>query len=261
MAVTISAIYRYPVKGLSPERLQSVALTPGQCLPHDRRFAIALPSTRFDPEQPEWLSKIHFVMLMRGEKLAQLQTRFDDDTDELKVQRNGTTVLRESLADAAGRRRAGAFFDEFLAGEVEGPLRVVEAPGHAFADARRKPNATTDQYVSLINLASIAALERSIGAPVVPLRFRANVYFEGVPAWGELDWLGSEIVMGGARLRVIAAITRCAATQVNPATAARDLDIVGALQRGFGHNLMGIYAEVTEGGEVAQGDALVPPSA
>jgi MOSC domain-containing protein len=68
-------------------------------------------------------------------------------------------------------------------------------------------------------------------------------------------------VMGGARLRVIAAITRCAATQVNPATAARDLDIVGALQRGFGHNLMGIYAEVTEGGEVAQGDALVPPSA
>ena len=261
MAVTISAIYRYPVKGLSPERLQSVALTPGQCLPHDRRFAIALPSTRFDPEQPEWLSKIHFVMLMRGEKLAQLQTRFDDDTDELKVQRNRTTVLRESLADAAGRRRAGAFFDEFLAGEVEGPLRVVEAPGHAFADARRKPNATTDQYVSLINLASIAALERSIGAPVVPLRFRANVYFEGVPAWGELDWLGSEIVMGGARLRVIAAITRCAATQVNPATAARDLDIVGALQRGFGHNLMGIYAEVTEGGEVAQGDALVPPSA
>jgi len=261
MAVTISAIYRYPVKGLSPERLQSVALTLGECLPHDRRFAIALPSTRFDPEQPEWLSKTHFVMLMRDEKLAQLQTRFDDDTDELTVERGDRTVLRESLADAEGRRRAGAFFDEFLAGEIEGPLRVVEAPGHAFADARRKPNATTDQYVSLINLASIAALEQSIGAPVAPLRFRANVYFEGVPAWSELDWLGSEIVVGGVRLRVIAAITRCAATQVNPATAARDLDIVGNLQRGFGHNLMGIYAEVTEGGEVAQGDALVPPSA
>jgi MOSC domain-containing protein len=261
MAVTISAIYRYPVKGLSPERLQSVALTPGRCVPHDRRFAIALPSTRFDPEQPEWLSKTHFVMLMRDEKLAQLRTRFDDKTSALRVERDGATVLRESLADAEGRRRAGAFFDEFLAGEVEGPLRVVEAPGHTFADARRKPNATTDQYVSLINLASIAALEQSIGAPVAPLRFRANVYFEGVPAWGELDWPGSEIVVGGARLRVIAAITRCAATQVNPATAARDLDIVGGLQRGFGHNLMGIYAEVTEGGEVAQGDALVASSA
>jgi uncharacterized protein YcbX len=256
MPITISAIYRYPVKGLSPEKLQSAALTPGRCLPYDRRFAVALPATRFDPERPEWLSKTHFVMLMRDEKLARLHTRFDGETDELTVERDGTTLLRERLGDAEGRRRAGAFFDEFLAGEVEGPLRVVEAPGHAFADARRKPNATTDQYVSLINLASIAALERSIGAPVAPLRFRANVYFEGVPEWGELDWLGSEIAVGGARLRIVSAITRCAATQVNPATAERDLDIVSGLQRGFGHNLMGIYAEVTEGGEIAAGDAI-----
>src|SRR5437764_8326818 len=189
MPQTIAAIYRYPVKGLSPEPLGSVALTLGRCLPHDRRFAIALPSTRFDPERPEWLSKTHFVMLMRDEKLAQLQTRFNGDTNELRVERNGTTVLRESLSEAEGRRRAGAFFDAFLAGEVEGPLRVVEAPGHTFADARRKPNATADQYVSLINLASIAALEQSIGAPVAPLRFRANVYFDEVPALGELDWL------------------------------------------------------------------------
>src|SRR5437667_12029986 len=119
-AATIAAIYRYPVKGLSAENLARVALAPGECLPHDRRFAIALPSTRFDPERPEWLSKTHFVMLMRDEKLAQLQTRFDGDTDELRVERGGTTVLRESLAEAAGQRRAGAFFDEFLAGEVEG---------------------------------------------------------------------------------------------------------------------------------------------
>jgi len=256
MTITISAIYRYPVKGLSPETLGKVALIPGRCLPHDRRFAVALPSTRFDPDRPEWLSKTHFVMLMRDEKLARLHTRFDGETGELMVERDGKTVLREGLGDAEGRRRTGAFFDEFLAGAVEGPLRVVEAPGHAFADARRKPNATTDQYVSLINLASIADLERSIGAPVAPRRFRANVYFEGVPAWGELDWLGSEITVGGARLRVISAITRCAATQVNPATAERDLDIVGGLQRGFGHNLMGIYAEVTEGGEIAAGDRM-----
>src|SRR5262249_46147775 len=125
------------------------------------------------------------------------------------------------------------------------------------ADARRKPNATTDQYVSLINLASIAALEQSIGAEVAPLRFRANVYFEGAPAWSELDWLEREIAVGGARLRVVSAITRCAATQVNPATASRDLDIVRALQHGFGHNLMGVYGEVVEGGEMAVGDRIV----
>jgi uncharacterized protein YcbX len=259
MAVTISAIYRYPVKGLSPEPLGQVGLTPGRCLPQDRRFAVALGSTRFDPQHPEWLPKIRFVMLMRDEKLAQLTTRFDAETDLLTAERDGRTVLRESLADTEGRRRAAAFFDAFLEGLVEGPLRIVEAPGHSFADARKKPNATADQYVSLINLASIAALETVVPAPVDPLRFRANCYFERAPAWSELGWIGSEITLGGARLRVIAAITRCAATQVNPATAARDLDVVGALQRSFGHNLMGVYGEVVEGGEIAIGDELTPP--
>ncbi|MBV9153885.1 MAG: MOSC domain-containing protein, partial [Alphaproteobacteria bacterium] len=124
-----------------------------------------------------------------------------------------------------------------------------------------KPNATTDKYVSLINTASIAALEEQVGAAVDPIRFRANVYFSGLPAWTELGWLEREIAVGGVRLRIVSAITRCAATQVNPATAARDLDIVGGLQRGFGHNLMGVYAEVLEGGDIAVGDPLIPAPA
>jgi len=68
--------------------------------------------------------------------------------------------------------------------------------------------------------------------------------------------MGTEISLGAARLRVLSPITRCAATQVNPVTAERDLDIVAALERAFGHINMGVYAEVAEGGEIAVGDAL-----
>src|SRR3954451_18399555 len=85
MENTVAAIYRYPVKGLSPEPLDRTTLAPGECLPHDRRFAIALPSTRFDPELPKWAPKTCFVMLMRDEALALLQTRFDPDTGELTI--------------------------------------------------------------------------------------------------------------------------------------------------------------------------------
>ena len=255
-AATIAAIYRYPVKGLSAEKLARVALAPGECLPQDRRFAIALPATSFDPERPEWLAKTHFVMLMRDEKLARLGTSFDAESGELTIEHAGRVAVRARLTEPEGCRLVSQFVADFLGPTVEAPLRIVEAPGHAFADARRKPNATTDKYVSLINLASIAALEAFVGAPVDPLRFRANFYLEPAPAWSELDWIGSEIALGGVRLRVIAPITRCAATQVNPATAERDLDIPAALQRGFGHNLMGIYAEVVAGGDIAIGDGL-----
>ena len=260
LGAAVTEIYRYPVKGLSAEMMDRVTLTSGECLPHDRRFAIALGSTSFDPERPEWLPKTHFIMLMRDEKLAQLRTRFDAETGVLTIAKGGRVVLRERATDADGCRAIGEFFANFLGGGVNGPLRLVAAPGHAFADARRKPNATTDKYVSLINRASIGALEAAMGTPVDPLRFRANVYFDGASAWSEHDWINSEITIGTARLRVISPITRCAATQVNPATAERDLDIVSALGRVFGHINMGIYAEVIVGGEIAVGDTLLQAS-
>jgi MOSC domain-containing protein len=259
MAPIVTAIYRYPVKGLSAEKMDRVALVVGACLPHDRRFAIALASTVFDPQRPEWLSKTHFIMLMRDEKLAQLQTRFDAESGVLAIAENGRELLREPMTDPGGCRLVAEFFAYFLGDAVNGSLRVVEAPGHAFADARRKPNATTDKYVSLINRASIAALEAAMGVPVDPMRFRANVYFDGASAWSEHDWVGSEITLGAARLRVVSPITRCATTQVNPITAKRDLDIVAALGRAFGHINMGVYAEVLAGGEIAVGDALLEP--
>jgi uncharacterized protein len=258
MAITISALYRYPVKGLSAEPLARVALKPRECLPQDRRFAIALGSTSFDPQRPQWLAKTHFAMLMRDEELARLHTRFDAESGLFTAERDGTVVLDETLTEPTGRERAGRFFTDFLGASVAGPLRIVEAPGHAFADARPRPHASTDKYLSLINLASIRALERVMGSAVTPLRFRANLYFDGAPEWAELDWLGRDIAIGAtSRVRVISAITRCAATEVNPDTAERDLDVTGSLERHFGHRLMGIYAEVAEGGEIGVGDALV----
>ena len=237
--------------------MDRVVLAPGKCLPHDRRFAIALGSTRFDPEHPEWLPKTHFIMLMRDETLAQLRTRFDAESGVLAIAENDRVLLHAQITAPTGCELVAEFFTNFLGDATIGPLRVVEAPGHAFADARRKPNATTDKYISLINRASLAALEAVIGVPVDPLRFRANIYFDGASPWSELDWIGSEISIGAARLRVISPITRCAATQVNPATTQRDLDIVAALGRSFDHANMGVYAEVVAGGEIAVGDALL----
>jgi uncharacterized protein len=259
-AGSVIAIYRYPIKGLSAEKMDRVVLTPGECLPNDRRFAIALGSTRFDPDHPEWLPKTHFVMLMRDEKLAHLRTRFDAESGVLMLAKKDRALLHARLTDAEGCRVMAEFFTNFLGDTVNGPLRVVSAPGHAFADARRKPNATQDKYVSLINRASIAALETVIGVSVDPIRFRANIYFDGAPAWSEQEWIDREIGLGTARLRVISPITRCAATQVNPVTAERDLDIVAALGRAFGHTHMGVYAEVVAGGEIAAGDRLLRAS-
>ena len=138
----------------------------------------------------------------------------------------------------------------FCADELRGPPRVLNAPGHSFSDVARK-------VVSVINLASVAALEDIVGVPVHPLRFRANLYVEGWPAWSELDLVGKEVSVGPhARFKVVKRIVRCAATNVDPLTGIRDLNIPKALMRALGHSDCGIYAEVTAAGEIAAGNEI-----
>jgi uncharacterized protein len=252
----IRAIYRYPVKGLSAERLGRTRLSPGEGVPQDRRFALVRPGIRFDPAEPEWLPKTNFLMLMRDEKLAELRTHINTTTDEFTIEHLGRTVLQVCLATADGRWKVEGFFEQFLGSALNGTPRLIEAAGHMFSDAQRKPNSSTYKYVSLVNLASIRAVEGIAKAPVDPIRFRANVYFDGVPPWAELDWVGSEVTVGSARLKIVSPTTRCAATTVNPETAQRDLNTPSILQRAFGHITMGIYAEVVGEGTVAEGDPL-----
>lgn len=246
----IAALYRYPVKGLSPEPLDNAALTPGDPLPQDRRFAIENGPSDFDPAAPSHLPKIRFLMLMRHERLATLSTRFDEAAGVLTVTQGGETRLEAKLTAPQGRAALEAFLTDFMGGAARGPLRVLEAPGFSFSDTARR-------VLSIINLATVQDLEARLGVPVDPLRFRGNVHVEGIPAWTERTMVGQELIgPGGLRLRVVKPIDRCAATNVDPATGIRDLDIPRALMKGYGHDELGVYAEVVDGGRIAVGDRL-----
>src|ERR1700760_3146448 len=192
----ITGLYRYPVKGLTPEPLKTVALRPGETLPADRRYAIENGSSPFDPKAPAWLPKPYFLMLQRDEWLAGLRTHFDDESHVLTIRRGKEIVAQGDLETAAGRAAIEGFFATAFAGRIKGPPRVLTGPGHSFSDVARK-------VVSIINLASVAAIETMVGFPVNPLRFRANVYVRGWPAWSEFDLVDGNIAIGKTRLKVV----------------------------------------------------------
>ena len=246
---SIKSIYRYPVKGLSPEGLDGVMLTPGRTVPADRLYAIENGPIGFDPAAPAYFPKQRFLMLMRNERLAGLDTRLDEASHVLTVRTNGREAARGDLRTADGRRAIEDFFADFCADELRGPPKVLHAPGHSFSDVARK-------VVSIINLASVAAIETLVGVPVDPLRFRANLYVEGWAPWSELELVGRELAISEARLKVVKRIVRCAATNVEPGTGIRDLTIPESLLRALGHMDCGIYAEVIAGGKIAPGDRI-----
>ena len=245
----IVSLYRYPVKGLSGERLKSVSLKPDQTFPSDRAFAIENGPSSFDPAAPSWQPKIKFLCLMRNAKLAVLETNYDDASGTLSVIKDGAPMVEASLKTEAGRAAIEYFFHDFMGREARGPLKILEAPGHSFSDVAAK-------VAHIVNLETVNDLSHTINRDVQPLRFRANIYLDGWAPWSEFDLIGKSIRAGSTVLKITKRVVRCAATEVNPETAERDIDIPEAIWRKTGENDLGVYARVVAAGEIRPGDKV-----
>ncbi len=245
----IASLYRYPVKGLSPERLASVQVAAGEGFPLDRMYALLRTDAAFDPAAPAWLPKANFVMLMLHEQVAALKTHYTDEGKTLRLRTPDGHERAFALDDAAGRNALGEFFLGFLPKRLTAPPRLVQAPGHQFTDK-------AEQYVSLINLASLRELEKRWDVSLDPLRFRANIYIDGTEPFRELDWVGREIRLGDTFAEVRQRNGRCAATNVNPVTGVRDRDVPGRLRAEFGHKDLGVYLKLRHAGVLRMGDPV-----
>ncbi len=248
----VAAIYRHPVKGFTPERLDHADLTVGGPFPCDRLYAVENGPSGFDPAAPAFVPKQKFTVLAAISDVAKARTAYDEATGVLTAATEGRPDFAGDLTAPAGREDFAAWLTEMLGDEVRGDLKVVCAPNHRFMDHPQG-------HVSILNMASVRDLEAKIGRPVDPLRFRANLYVEGWPAWAENEWVGKELMVGFARAKVFKPIVRCVATHVDPITAERDMDVVKALFDNYGHMFCGIYVHVTDGGRVTVGDACTEP--
>ena len=250
MQATIVSLYRHPVKGFTPERLDAVTLAAGECFPCDRLYAVEDGPSGFDPDAPAHISKMKFTVLAKIPAVAKARTTYDEASGVFRASAEGLDDFAGDLHGEAGRRGFEVWLAALLGDAVKGPLRVIEGPGaYRFMDSK-------SGYVSIVNLASVRDLEARLGRPVDPLRFRANLYVEGWPAWIENDWTGRAMQVGQARAEVLKPIVRCAATHVDPVTAERDIEMVKALFDHYGHMFCGIYLRVDEGGAVVEGDEV-----
>ena len=248
MTGRIHSLWRHPVKGFTPERLAEATLSAGGFFPCDRIYAVEDGPSGFDPAAPAWITKQKFTVLAKIAEVARARTVYDEASGVLSVSAEGREPLRAPLTEGEGREAFAAWLAAFLGEEASGPLKVVQAPGHRFTDHPRGE-------ISIVNLASVRDLEDRIERPIDPLRFRANIYVDGWPAWIENDAKGGEVRLGPVVARVFSPIVRCAATHVDPTTGERDLELVEILHANYGHMFCGIYVSILEGGTIAEGDA------
>src|SRR4051794_32179279 len=121
----VAALYRYPVKGLSPEPVERVSLKAGEYFPGDRLYAIENGPSGYDPAAQVHQPKIKFLMLARNARLAALTTRYNDATKTLTIERDGRVLAAAELATEAGRAAIARFVEAVCADEMRGPARLL----------------------------------------------------------------------------------------------------------------------------------------
>lgn len=243
---TVARLFRHPIKSIGVEPLETIELRAGRTVAGDRAWAVAHEAAS---AETGWIPCANFVRGAKSPRLMAVSAATDPTTGHLTLRHPDLSPLTADPATEGAR--------------IVDWVRPICDPGRA-APAELRP--ATDQgmtdspfpSISILNLSSLRALEGRTGRAMDPRRFRGNIWLDGLGPWEEFEWIGRDLVIGTARLRVEERITRCTATHVDPETGRSDTDTLGALETGWGHRDFGVYAIVTEGGRVALGDAAMP---
>ncbi|QFT57741.1 MOSC domain protein [Sulfitobacter sp. THAF37] len=241
---TVTQLFRHPLKSHGREELQTVALTAGQAMPYDRLWAVAHDHSKADGS--EWAKCVNFSIGTKAPKLAAINAVLHPDGETLTL----THPDRPDLSfrpDSEGARLI-EWVQPLVPEDRAQPDRILRLTGRGFTD-------TDYASVSLCNMASHRAVEGKAGTDLSNLRWRGNIWFDTGLPWDELDWIGKDVTVGGAVLRVREPIRRCLHTAANPATGERDVDTLGLLNT-WDHQDFGVYAEVIRSGPVATGDKV-----
>ena len=140
------------------------------------------------------------------------------------------------------------------------PLRLYRS--------ERLPEEADRNAVSIVSTASVDELARqgNEGRPVDARRFRMLIEVAGAERPHEEDgWLGREVAIGEAVVRVTKPDARCVITTQDPDTGERDFPTLHVIRRYRGLRDrraldFGVYADVVRPGRVRVGDPIAPSS-
>lgn len=266
----IKELWKYPIKGLTPQKWEQLLLTQGQGIKGDRAFALMFLDREKEGENPipfselqniPWLSKKHFAVQNDWPALAALDCNYHTETQKLQVKFQENLLLEANPNDPQERQRIGEFFSRYLRDldptetarhPLKNPLVLVgNSEGNCSYPDREA------FHLSLLSQETLNHLSQLTGKEIDSRRFRANVILENVRAWEEFEWVGKTVLLGEAKLLISARINRCVNIEVNPETGQRDLPLLRVLQQNFSHKQTGVLATIIQGGSVQTGDQLI----
>lgn len=231
----VSALYRYPIKGFTPEERKELVLTNTGRIVGDRVLSFRFPrgATPQDQGGRDYWPKGDGLCLRDFPALALLRLKYHDGIVRLEAPHG-------LLVEASAMEQPGVLIKavlDFLT--VADETDRIHKPGHLPLEligdgvtARFQDRAKG--FVSAHSRSSLASLSDAVGVNLDDRRFRSNVAISGWEPWTEAELIGRKLRIGDVVFDVDSPIIRCLATHANPDTGVRDAAVMTTLTRTIG---------------------------
>ncbi len=246
MTARLTEIFRYPIKAHGAELIETANVTSGTCLPFDRAWAAVHEESSEDGTV--WAKCRNFSRGAGAPELMAISSTLDEVSGLLTLRHPNQADLTfdpNTESDAFV-----AWVKPLMPENRAQTTRLVKAVQQGMTDS-------DFPSISLASHSSRRAVSDKAGMDLSPLRFRSNLWFDGLAPWEENEWVGHRLKIGSAEFKVEERITRCLSTHANPETGERDANTLDALEAGWGHRDFSVAAVVVKYGTIRLGDTPV----
>ena len=253
MSAIITSIHNCPVKSISFQNIEKCKINKNVGIEGDRVFAFSQnlnldQSVEFEKNPETRKGKWNKIVTLKNTPVFNKYNFLHED-NKLTLTLNNKEIITVNVNETNEKDDLVRKLIE-LEGSLKKDLRLIRNDEYPFYDTSISNKSMFRNSISLLNINSIKDFENKIDQKIEKSIFRGNLYFDGVEAWEERNWIGKTIKINDVFFKVEKNIPRCVAINLKPETDDNSFNLLKTLKQTYDHYDMGVYLTPENDGEI-----------
>ncbi|WP_440635265.1 MOSC domain-containing protein [Candidatus Pelagibacter sp. HIMB1746] len=253
MSAIITSIHNCPVKSISFQNIEKCKINKNVGIEGDRVFAFSQnlnldQSLEFEKNPETRKGKWNKIVTLKNTPVFNKYNFLHED-NKLTLTLNNTEIITVNVNETNERDDLVRKLIE-LEGSLKNDIRLMRNDEYPFYDTSISNKSMFRNSISLLNINSIKDFGNKIDQKIEKSIFRGNLYFDGIDAWEERNWIGKTIIINDVLFKVEKNIPRCVAINLKPETDDNSFNLLKTLKQTYDHYDMGVYLTPENDGEI-----------
>ena len=253
MSAIITSIHNCPVKSISFQNIEKCKINKNVGIEGDRVFAFSQnlnldQSVEFEKNPETRKGKWNKIVTLKNTPVFNKYNFLHED-NKLTLTLNNKEIITVNVNETNERNNLEKKLIE-LEGSLKNDIRLMRNDEYPFYDTSISNKSMFRNSISLLNINSIKDFGNKIDQKIEKSIFRGNLYFDGIDAWEERNWIGKTIIINDVLFKVEKNIPRCVAINLKPETDDNSFNLLKTLKQTYDHYDMGVYLTPENDGEI-----------